>query len=58
MNKLNLYNERQNNIKENINEVELLKKRLKEAENLLHDLKITGSHYQINEMVNKFFNKK
>ena len=58
MKKLDLYSERQNIIKENINEVERLKKRLKEAENLLQIIKTTGSHHQIKEKVDKFFNKK
>ena len=36
-------------------EVKRLEKRLSEAENLLHDIKLTGSHYQIKEKVDRFF---
>ena len=40
--------------------IDLIKARLIKAENLLYNIKITGSHYQINEKIDKYFeeNKK
>ena len=38
-----------------VHPLDLLKAQLIKAENLLHSIKITGSHYQIVEKIDKYF---
>jgi hypothetical protein len=35
--------------------IDFIKERLIKAENLLHSIKITGSHHQVKEKIDKYF---